>query len=126
MTSFPSTLLELTGIDYSPYSVRDLSMEMAPISGAGQFARDINGTLHFIGGIQFRKYRATISCQDHFPPELIDTWPGTEVFVKCIPNMLTADPSKEPIVLQMLVTNFTANRREAAAQSSWAIELEQV
>lgn len=140
-----TTLLLLDGMGVPLYSARGLTQTLEPIGQAGQFARDINGTLVFVGGEQFRKYRSVITGTDQQAPALDGVWPGMTITVHCVAELAydpnTAGPQREAVpgsereeddfnfyrpVLEMMVINFQEAAAEYEAQTAWTLELEEI
>jgi hypothetical protein len=120
-----STLLELTGITFGDFSCRGLTMDLQPIQSNDGLQRTINGALLDLTALQFRKYAATISCEDQEAPELGDIWQGMPVTVKCIPGVGLSDTGGE-LTLSMLVDSWTTSRDEWNALTNWTINLLEV
>lgn len=76
------TTLILSRGGLPPLSARGCSQELTPLS-QGQFKRTVNGELIFIG-IQGKKYKTTISCQDVTVIATDDLIPGSIIEVSCI------------------------------------------
>jgi hypothetical protein len=119
------TLLSIDDIDFSPYSVRGLTMTLEPIDQAKNLARDCRGVLADISVEQFRQYKVTITCTDHEAPELTDVWPGQDITVQCIPGLGAANASGDVLTILAKVTTWNSSRDEWAAEVSWQLEAEQ-
>jgi len=76
------TTLVLSQGGFPPMSARGCIQELIPIS-QGQFKRTVNGDLIFIG-MQGKKYKTTISCQDATVLATDDLIPGSIIQVSCI------------------------------------------
>lgn len=76
------TTLVLSRGGFPPMSARGCIQELNPVS-QGQFKRTVNGDLIFMG-IQEKKYKTTISCQDTTVLATDDLIPGSIVQVSCI------------------------------------------
>lgn len=141
------TVLQITGIGIAPYSTRAATQTLEPINSASAgIYRDVNGTLHNVGGTSFQKYRSTISCQDQLPAALDGVWPGKVVTVDCIQELAYEDASGASgdrtavsgstrtvdgfvfyrPVLSMMVTGFSVQTDEWGADVSWRMDLEEV
>jgi len=87
MTAPPAptrTLLLLDGLGIPLYSARGLTQTLAPIAGAAQIFRSINGALMDFGSSQFQKYTTKISCQDQRVPRMDGVWPGKLNQMHCV------------------------------------------
>ena len=135
--------LVITGMNLPPYSTRAAQQTLAPIAGATQLARTVNGALTDISDPIFQKYQSSIQCTDMQIPEF--AWPGTTVVVDCVQELsyLTSGGSPErPVVagssrvdgtftfyrpqLTMKVVSFVANEDEWGAIVGWTLNLEEV
>lgn len=76
-----TTLFNLSGDGVPQYSARGLTQTLAPIEGAAQIRRTINGSLVDLSRPEFQKYASTVSCTDQQPPAVV--WPGAFVTVDC-------------------------------------------
>lgn len=76
------TTLVLSRGGLPPMSARGCIQELTPIS-QGQFKRTVNGGLIFMG-MQEKKYKTTISCQDATVLATDDLIPGAIIQVSCI------------------------------------------
>lgn len=76
------TTLVLSRGGLPPMSARGCVQELNPIS-QGQFKRTVNGDLIFMG-LQEKKYKTIISCQDTTVLATNDLVPGSIVQVSCI------------------------------------------
>jgi len=81
------TLFDIVEIGVPPYSARGITESFAPIQGAGQLFRDINGTLQDLGATQFRKVQLTVTCTDMDSPALDGVWPGMTLTIECQTEM---------------------------------------
>jgi hypothetical protein len=137
------TLLDL-GLDLAPYAARGLSQTLDNIDQASQVQRGINGEPIDFSAPQFRKYKSTVTCTDQLTPIPDDLWPGMQVTVKCVAELMF-DPSMGPDhqavsgserveggrsfyrpVLDMVVISFTTTTDEYGASVGWQIDLEEV
>lgn len=75
--------LKLIGMGVAPYSARGITQSLAPIDGAAQLRRTINGILRDIHDPLFEKYQSSISANDQRPPGLDLVWPGKLLQVWC-------------------------------------------
>jgi hypothetical protein len=119
------TLLSIDDIDFSPYSVRGITMTLAPIDQAANVARDCRGALADISVAQFRQYKVSITCTDHEAPELTDVWPGQDVTITCIPGLGAANTTGDVLIILAKVTAWNTSRDEWAAEVAWQLEAEQ-
>lgn len=97
MTQAYDSLLILTPLSGTafllpPFSSRDLSQTLDPISGisgaggnvlGSWIRRDINGNLVNLVPSQFKKYQSEITCKDIRSPALDDGWIGQLLEVQC-------------------------------------------
>ena len=123
-----STLLELTGIELGDYSCRGLTLDLQLVTASNGLRRTVNGALRDFTAPQFRKYQATISCEDQDAPELVGIWQGLPVTVTCIPGVVgaTDDNPTATLILDMLVDSWQSSRAEWDALSNWSINLIEV
>ena len=121
-----STLLSLTGIDLGDYSCRGLTLELSLVTANNGLRRTINGAMRDFTAPQFRKYQATISCEDQDAPELQGIWQGAPVTVTCIPGVTGGTDTETPLTLNMLVDSWQSSRAEWDALSNWSINLVEV
>jgi hypothetical protein len=119
------TLLDIDGIDFSPYSVRGITMTLTPIDQSANVARDCRGQLVDISLEQFRQFKISISCTDHEAPELTDVWPGQDVTITCIPGLGAANSTDDVMIILAKVTAWNTSRDEWAAEVAWTLEAEQ-
>src|SRR5687767_11003648 len=130
--NFPTqtTLMEITGIELGPYSVRDLTMTLEPIPQSAQIERDINGRLIDMSEPQFQKFRVTIEATDQESPVFADVFPGHEFTVVTVPqlglNRGTEDEQETMTLNCMVMAPWQVSRREYAAQTSWRIVGEEI
>lgn len=139
------TLLVLAGLGVPLYSARGLDQTLDPISGAGEFERDVNGGLVDMTPPQFKKLASTISCEDVEAPAFDGVPVGTEVTVDCIRELayLTATGTPQRTVvtgservvgdwtyyrpqLQMVVIAFSSSQNEYGRTVQWTLQLEEV
>jgi hypothetical protein len=125
-TGLPAyTLLSIDEIDYSSYSVRGITMTLAPIAQATAVARDCRGDLADISLAQFRQYKVTITCTDHEAPVLTDIWPGQDITIACIPGLGAANTTGDVLTILAKVMAWNTSRDEWAAEVAWQLEAEQ-
>lgn len=139
-----TTVLNITGLAIPPYSARGLRQTLTPISALAVLRRTINGKLIDLSPTQFRKYRSTISGNDQQPPAFNGLWIGAALTVDCIEELsyLTAGGSPERSVVSgssrvegdftffrpqipFIVTNFSMEKQEYEAMTSWQLDLEE-
>ncbi len=119
-----STLLSITGITIPDYAIRGLTLDLQLVTADGGLRRSINGELLDLTATQFRKYSATLSCEDQDVPTLTDIWQGQIVTVTCIPGVGPVnDASGGTLTLNMMVNNWTTSRAEWDSLTNWTIEL---
>jgi hypothetical protein len=118
------TLLAIDNIDFSQWSVRGITMTLAPIDQAAALARDCRGALADISLAQFRQHKVTITCTDHEAPELTDIWPGTDITIACIPGLGAANGAGDVLTILAKVTSWNTSRDEWAAEVAWTLEAE--
>jgi hypothetical protein len=114
----PPTLLSLVGIDLGDYSARGLTLELQPIQSNSGLRRTVNGGLLDLTAPQFRKYSASISCEDVDAPVLTDIWQGMPVSITLIP-----ETGIGVVTLSMLVDSWTTSAQEWEHLTSWTINL---
>lgn len=93
------TKLDLGSIALLPGSDRSISETLEPIGEASQLRRTINGRLVNTGDASFRKYRVSLSGNDLRPPALDGVWPGMEIEIGAITELVKHDLS--PIMWTM-------------------------
>lgn len=142
------TLLRLDPIGVPPYSARGISQTLAPIDGAAQLARTVNGAMIDLSDPNFRKYRSTITCTDQQQPALDGVWPGMILTVDCVielpyltggaPEREVAGTTDDPATrtengftfyrprLTMMVIDYQAGVDEWGADANWTLSLEEV
>lgn len=79
------TELVITHAGFPPLSARGCKQELVP-KALGQFRRTVNGDLVFLG-IQGKKYRSLISCEDKASFASDELLPGMIVDVHCIQRL---------------------------------------
>jgi hypothetical protein len=137
------TLLQIVGLGISLYSARGCTQTYAPIPAAKALRRTINGDLIDISFSQFDKFQSEITCRDMKSPALDGVWPGREVTVYCIAELVVA--SGQPItrqvvahsdyvedgfyhyrpILDMRVVDYQVGAEEWAASVNWKLTLEE-
>ncbi len=119
-----STLLAITGITIPDYAIRGLTLDLQLVTASDGLRRSVNGELLDLTAPQFRKYSATLSCEDQDVPTLTDIWQGQIVTVTCIPGVGPVnDASGGTLTLNMMVSNWTTSRAEWDSLTNWTIEL---
>ncbi len=119
-----STLLAITGITIPDYAIRGLTLDLQLVTANDGLRRSINGELLDLTAAQFRKYQATLSCEDQDVPTLTDIWQGQIVTVTCIPGVGPVnDASGGTLTLSMMVNSWTTSRAEWDSLTNWTIEL---
>ncbi len=119
-----STLLSITGITIPDYAIRGLTLDLQLVTASDGLRRSINGELLDLTASQFRKYSATLSCEDQDVPTLTDIWQGQIVTVTCIPSVGPVnDASGGTLTLNMMVNSWTTSRAEWDSLTNWTIEL---
>ena len=143
--TIPDTVLAISGIDLTPYSVRGIVQTMEPIGAAARMRRTINGELDDVSDPAFRKYRSTVTFRDQQVPAFTGIWPGKLVIVDCIPEFahLTAAGTPERTVvpgssrvegdftfyrvrLEMRVASWKYDRNEWGALTGAELVLEEI
>lgn len=137
------TDLVLTGLGVTPFSARGLTERLEPI-GAGALRRTVNGTLVDVTDTLFRKYTLSLSAADQEPPALDGAWRGMQVVVDAVTPLAhpTASSPGRAVVagssyvegsftiyrpqLTMLIVDWTIERDEWGAVTSWSLDLEEV
>lgn len=149
-----NTILRLTGMGIPPYSARGISQTLTSTSGASVQRRTINGTLTDVSDPLFQKYVSNLQASDVDPPALEGRWPGMQLTVDCIPELVVegeADGTEESTTelsfarthvpgsvrqadgfifyrpqLVMLITAFSVNHDEWGRVVNWSMDLEEV
>jgi hypothetical protein len=139
------TLLVLSGMGVPSYSARGISQKLEPISAASSMRRTVNGVLRDNSLPQFRKYKTVISCNDHDAPAIDGFWPGMEVVVDCVDELVFegSGPAQRTVVpgsswtdsegfthyrprLSMRITSLQETKDEWGATTAWQMELEEI
>jgi len=118
------TLLDITGIPMGDYSVRGITMELAPEQNSNGLQRASSGMLLDLTATQMRKFTATVSCDDVNAPDFTDVWQGTPVTVVSVPDIGQGDGVA--ISMDMLVDSWSVSRDEWGCVSSWSLTMRQV
>ena len=118
-----STLLSITGITIPDYAIRGLTLDLQLVAADGGLRRSINGELLDLTAEQFRKYTATLSCEDQDVPTLTDIWQGQIVTITCIPGVGPANNTDGTLTLSMMVDTWNTSRAEWDALTNWTINL---
>jgi len=129
----PATLMSITGAGFeifNDYSVRDLTMALAPIPQAADLARTINADLEDLSLDQFHdKYQISISCTDMESPILVGLRPGTgPLTVVCIPHLGQRQDDDSAGLLTLTgvyVVGWGVESREYPRDTSWTMTLTQ-
>lgn len=79
------TELVISHVGFPPLSARGCSQELVPLA-LGQFRRTINGDLVFLG-VQGKKYKTIITCEDRASFASDELLPGMVVDVQCIQRL---------------------------------------
>jgi hypothetical protein len=133
--------LVIAGIGLPAASIRGVTQTLEPIAPSAQLMRTVNGTLVDVSASAFRKYASTIRCADQAPPALDGIWPGQQVTVDCVAELVYAEGgSAERTVasrrtdsgyvyyrprLTMRVLSFEIDRDEWGAAVGWTMTLEE-
>jgi hypothetical protein len=139
------TILVISGPGMPPWAARGLTQSLDPIEASGNLARTVNGVLIDLSPAQMRKFKSTISCSDVDSPALDGLWPGMVLTVDCVPELgyLTAGGTPDRTVvpgssrvsndwtyyrprLDMRITNYSVERNEYGALTSWQLNLEEI
>ncbi len=127
------TLLDISGIDFTDFSVRGLTMTLNPIVSGQELVRNVDGGLMDWSAIQFRKYAATVSCADMDPPAFLDVWPGMAVTVTCVNGLVAPSGgtggllnTDGTLTLDMMVQAWKSSRNDWGATTSWELDLQEV
>jgi hypothetical protein len=119
-----STLLSITGITIPDYAIRGLTLDLQLLTATDGLRRSVNGELLDLTAPQFRKYQATLSCEDQDVPTLTDIWQGQIVTVTCIPGVGPVnDYNGNTLTLNMMVNSWNTSRAEWDSLTNWTIEL---
>lgn len=144
-----STILRLSGMGIPPYSARGITQVLAPIVGATQVARTVNGELIDLAEPVMQKYATSLFCTDQEPPAVEGVWPGKTVTVDCIVELAVQGSTEGPTELLgrdyvedsireadgfvfyrprlvMKVLAFAVTRDEWGAVVDWRMDLEEV
>jgi len=142
--------LKLIGIGMPRYSARDLVQTYKPI--AADLERTIDGILRDLTYEPFKKLATTITCSDLESPALDGVFPGKQVEVWCVKELvypLGGSPSRPVVpgsarelraegspdyetfiaycpILQCMVVNYQDSFAEWKAKISWQLELQEI
>jgi hypothetical protein len=137
------TILKIIGMGIPLYSARGCTQTYQPIAAAKVLRRTINGDLVDVSYSQFDKYSTEITCKDMRAPSLDGVWPGREVTVWCVAELVA--PSGQPItrqvvtgsdytedgfyhyrpILDMRMVEYQVGVEEWAASVNWKLQLEE-
>jgi len=138
------TILQLIGMGIVLFSARGCTQTLSPIPAAKVLRRTINGDLVDVSYSQFDKYSTEISCKDMLAPALDGIWPGREITIHCIAELIVA--SGQPItrpavsgsqyddgngfthyrpVIDVRVVEFQTGTEEWAASVNWKLTCEE-
>lgn len=93
------TELKITGIGFTPQSIRGAQQQLFPVQGACP-RRTVSGDLISLTSPFHQKYRTLISCEDTLTPSVDRLWPGQRVNVSCIIRLWQSFEAKEvPLLL---------------------------
>ncbi len=141
------TLLKLVGMGVPLYSARGLTQTLTPIQAAKVHRRTINGDLIDLSYPQFQKLSSEITCRDIRAPALNGIWPGREIVVYCVAELVypvggtPARPERTDVVgspytegafvrympiINMRVMDFSTAPAEWTADVAWKLNLEEV
>ncbi len=103
--------------------------------------RTVNGQLVDVSTSAFRKYASTIRCADQAPPALDGIWPGQQVTVDCVAELVHAvggTPARSVVAsrtdsgfvfyrprLTMRVLSYEIDQDEWGAAVAWTLTLEE-
>lgn len=79
------TELVISHVGFPPLSARGCTQELVPLA-LGQFRRTVNGDLVFLG-VQGKKYKTIVSCEDKASFTSDELLPGMVVDVQCIQRL---------------------------------------
>jgi hypothetical protein len=140
------TLLQIIGMGVPLYSGRGVQQTLVPIEAAKVLRRSVNGQLIDLSLTQFRKYKTTIRCTDQYSPSLDSIWPGREVTIYCVVELVAPTSgfaAARPVVsgsqyddgngwthyrpsLDVRITNYSTQNDEWPADVQWEIEAEEI
>lgn len=136
-----ATLLVLSVGGIVLYSSRGLDQTLQPIDAAIVTRRTINGTLVDLSVDKFHKYASKITCTDVEAPALDGVFPGMDITVDCVAELVTLDVPIRTVVegsertvgahtvyrprLDMVVTGFNQTLSEYARSVQWELSLEE-
>lgn len=124
------TDIVITGVGFADYSARGITCSLEPIEASGQLRRTVNGTMVNLSNPAFQKYKMTISATDQKFPQLGGVWFGKEVYVTSIITLntggATSSTGATAIGFTGMITNWTVELDEWAADAPWSIEIEQI
>jgi hypothetical protein len=118
------TLLQITGIPMGDYSVRGITMDLAPEPNTNGLQRASSGRLLDLTATQMRKFTATVTCDDVQAPDFTGVWQGTPVHVLSVPDIGLGNGVV--VSMDMLVDSWTVSRDEWGCVSSWSLTMRQL
>jgi hypothetical protein len=104
------------------FAIRGATMVLNPIDAAKQSRRTVNGALVDLSYAGFRKYGARITCTDQEAPNLVGVFPGAQLTVTCLAQIIGPDP----VTLTMRVIDLKMQRDEYGAETGWDMDLEEI
>ena len=96
------------------YSARGLDQTLQPMNAAHVTRRTINGALVDLSVDKFHKYASKITCSDLEAPALDGIFPGMEVTVDCVAELVTAGTPNRTVIDSRTVGAFTVYRPQLA------------
>ena len=134
------TALVLSSMGVPIYSARGLTQTLAPIQGAFDLRRDVNGILVDLSQSKFRKFTSKISCSDVNAPALDGITVGMVLTVSCVCELSCSGTPSRSVAssrseggytfyrpqLTMMVTGFDTSVDEWSGLTTWTLSLEEV
>jgi len=119
------TLLDITGLPHSDYSVRGLTMQLSPERSDSGLQRAGSGKLLDLTSPLLQKYTGTISCDDTEAPNFNGIFQGFPLTVKSVPGVGVSDNGDGTMTMDCLVDSWSVSRDDWGCVSSWSLTVRQ-
>lgn len=119
------TLLEITGLPFSDYSVRGLTMLLAIERSDSGLQRAGSGLLLDLTSPLMRKFTGSVSCDDTECPNFNNVWQGTPLTIRSVAGVGVSDSTDGTLTFDCLVDNWQVSRDEWGCVSSWSLQVRQ-
>jgi hypothetical protein len=115
------TVMEITGLPFSDYSVRGVTMVLNPERSDSGLQRAGSGKLLDLTAPQLQKYQGQISCDDTEAPNFNGVWQGTPLTIKSVAGVGVSDATDGTITRDYLVDNWSVSRDEWGCIANWSL-----